>query len=842
MDNASEAIQHKIGKKDPLRFSSYLAVGLLSAATLTYEINLTRLFSVAQFYHFAYLVVSLALLGFGASGTVLSMWPRWGGEHSNRTIVRWALASGLSMLGGYLFVNWLPFDSFSIAWDVRQLALLALNYLVLAIPFFFSGAVVGRLLSDHPGKAGRTYAANLIGSAIGCVIALLAPTAFGAEGTVVLSAALAGCASLLASISPSLQNRTRRHTVRFSKSAWAAMAIAIVLVLTSLVDLGTRVVNASGLGILTLQISPYKSLSYALQYPGAELISQQWNEFSRVDVVKSQGVRSLPGLSYLFPHTPPSEYGLLIDGDDLSPVVRANEDMRFVEYMPASIVYQLRPGANTLILQPRGGLDILIADEMGASMITAVEENELIVENAAHIYSRPDVHTVIDSDRSYIQRCHAYACSDLDYDVIVLSLNNSYRPVRSGAYSLAEDYRYSVQTTSAAMDILDPEGILILSRWLQTPPSEWLRAFTTAVNAIDERGGNPHRQILAFRTYNLGILLIKGSAFTPAERDQIRAFAVDRAYDMVYGEGIAADEVNRFNVYPEPVYFKLFNEYVAASSREAWIDDYPFETEPPTDDRPFFGHFFKWSQVDELIAELGKTWQPFGGAGYFVLFASLALTLLLAFLLIWLPVGIRFRLKPTASSANRSKTLLYFGGIGLAFLLVEIPLIQKLILYLGNPAYALTAVLFTLLLFSGIGSQTAHRLPHRISLFILSGVAILILFLLDYVVETTLGLPLSIRFVITILVLSPLGFLMGLPFPKGIAHLHEDAPQLIAWAWAVNGATSVVSSSIAALLAITFGFRLVVIIGAICYLSAGITLAHWKRSTPPRHRESAGQN
>ena len=837
MNKTSEALKYENGPTDKIRFTSYLALGLLSAATLTYEINLTRLFSVAQFYHFAYLIVSLALLGFGASGTALTIWPRWGFRQSHRTLSRWTLASGLSMLVGYLFVNWLPFDSFSITWDPRQLALLALNYVALAIPFFFSGAVVGRLLYDHPSTAGRTYAANLIGSAIGCVIALLGPTAFGAEGTVVLSAAMAGGSSLIVSVSSYRRNRASRHIKKPTRSSGISMLIAFTLVLAAFVDLGARMLNGSGFEMLKLQISPYKSLSYALQYPGAELVSQQWNEFSRVDVVSSQGVRSLPGLSYLFPFTPPSEDGLLIDGDDLSPVVLANEDLRFVEFMPTSIAYELRPGALTLILQPRGGLEILIADEMGASSITAVEANELIVENAEHIYRLPGVHVVIDSDRSYLQRCRAYACSDFDFDVIVLTLINTYRPVRSGAYSLAEDYRYNVEAINNVIDILDPDGILVVSRWLQTPPSEWLRAFTTIVTAIDKRGEDPRGQILAFRTYNLGVLLVKASPFTQEERDQVRAFTADRAFDMVFGEDITADEVNRYNVFPEPVYFDTFNSFIAAPSREAWFDSYPFDTEPPTDDRPFFGHFFKWSQARELIAELGKTWQPFGGAGYFVLLASLALTLFLAFMLIWLPVGIRFRLKRGTKFSNRFKILLYFGWIGLAYLMVEIPLIQRLILYLGNPAYALTTVLFALLLFSGIGSQMAHRLPHRISMFILGGVAILVLVVLESVIERTLGLPLSVRLAITIAVLSPLGFLMGLPFPKGIVLLEKDAPRLIAWAWAVNGATSVVSSSIAALLAITFGFHWAVVAGVICYIGAGITLIYWKRTTHLQNRE-----
>lgn len=790
----------------------HLGLFLLSAAILAFEINLTRLFSVAQFYHFAFLVVSLALLGFGASGTALALFPHWGRSQPQRSLSRLALASGLSMLGAYLLTNWLPFDSFTIAWDRRQVGVLALHLLALATPFFFGGMAVGLLLSVAPQVAGQTYAVNLAGSALGGLIALAAPAGLGGEGVVVLSAWLAASASLAAT-------EGRRW--------WVGRVCTLGLLLFGLLDSGLRLSGRPSLALLELKLSPYKGLSYALQYPGAQIISQRWNAFSRVDVVKSDGVRSLPGLSYLSPHGPPPQHGLFVDGDDLSPIVLPGSETRFARYMPAAIAFQLRPQAQALILEPRGGLDITVALALSARQVTAVEVNPLIVAAASNVYTDPRVHTIIESDRSLLRRSREH------FDVIVLSLTTSYHPIRSGAYSLAEDYRYTVEAFMDALERLTPEGLLVVTRWLQTPPSEELRAFALAVTAIERTSGDPVRQVIAFRGYNTATLLIKRSPFTPAEVEAVRAFANSRAFDLIVAPGIRPDEVNRYNILREPVYYQTFTALLAAQPRDAWYAAYPFDVTPPTDDRPFFGQFFKWSQAPQVLAELGMTWQPFGGAGYFVLLALLGLTLVLAIGLILLPLAVVRRPSSVVPRSLSLPVLAYFGLIGLAYLFVEIPLIQRFILFLGQPAYALAAVLFTLLLFSGLGSRIAHRVPQRLALALVAVMALVLPWLLPGLFALSLGLPFGLRLAETVVVLAPLGLLMGMPFPLGIHWLERAGPPdagLVAWAWGVNGAASVVSSVLAALLALSFGFSAVLAAGALCYGGAWLTVVV---SSPP---------
>ncbi len=789
---------------------------LFSAAVLAFEITLTRLFSVAQFYHFSFMIVSIALLGGGASGTVLAVFPQIVRSNPRRSVSVLALAASVGLLASYLLINWLPFDSFSMAVDRRQIVILVLHYVALALPFLFNGMAVGILLAAFARSAGQTYAVNLLGAATGCALALVAPSLFGGEGMVVLCSGLAALAALVC-------GDFGDHMARKA----AVAAVAILLVLFALADLTLRLAGGSGFPFLTLRLSPYKGLSYALQYPGAQILYRRWNAFSRVDVVRSGGIHSLPGLSYQNTQPLPSQDGLFVDGDDLSVVLPADADTRFTAYLPAALAFHLRPGARTLVLEPRGGLDLLTALALGADQVTAVEVNPLIVEAALRAYRDPRVRLIVESDRSYLRRTKER------YDVILFSLVSSYHPVRSGAYSLVEDYRYTLESFRDAMAHLAPDGLMVVTRWIQNPPSEDLRAFALAVTALESMGADPRAQIVAFRGYNTATLVLKNGRFSSSELPLVRNFTAARAFDLTYAPDIQPEETNRYNIHPESIYYDAYLALLTASPRQSFYAAYPYDVTPPTDDRPFFGHYFKWSQAGQIWAELGKTWQPFGGAGYFVILVLLVLAVLLAGMIILLPVVFRHR---SGARSERPSVYLYpfayFAFIGLAFLLVEIPLIQRFILYVGQPSYAMTAVIFSLLSFSALGSRLSHRLPLRPAL---AGLTLLLLvapFWLSPLLSWTLGLPLAVRLGLTLVLLAPLGFLMGIPFPAGIRWLRSTTSTsklmesiLIAWAWAINGTVSVVAAMLAALLALSFGFHGVLRIGALCYAATWLTAA-----------------
>lgn len=794
-----------------------LGIFLLSAATLIFEINLTRYLSISQFYHFAFMVVSIALLGYGVSGTFLVIFPSKNASSTVSRLSFCAQATTLSILGSYIIVNLIPFDSFSLFIDPKQFLILILHYLVLAAPFFFSGLAVGLLISIYPGVVGKTYAANLVGSGAGCALALFAPSLFGVPGTVLLSTVIAGCSSFIW-VKLNHQPISAGKRVLINKYPIISLILIIVCIFGIYMFLSTGQV----LTFLEINLSPYKSLSYALQYPGSELISQNCNAYSRVDVLDSPGIRSLPGASTKYMQPPPAELGLFVDGENLNPIVLPEEDNGYAPYLPVSIAYILRPGAQTLILGPEGGLDILTALAMNAKFVTAVELNPLIIEAAAHVYNHPQVLTVQEADRSFSKRTSG------NFDIVVLSLTSTFHPIRSGAYTLSEDYRYTLEAFQDALQQLNPDGILVFNRWLQNPPSETLRAFATVTTALEEMDYNADSNIVVFRGYNMATFLVKKQPFLENELRQIEIFLQLKGFDLIYSQTPTPDLVNQHNILQTPIYAEIFSQFIAAQSKQEFYAQYPYEVSPPTDDRPFFGHYFKWSQLDQVIDDFRQYWQPFGGAGFLVVIILLGISIILAALLIIIPVWISNLRKSNRYNGRHTQTrlritsLVYFSMLGFGYLLIEIPIIHIFILYLGNPTYAITVVLFSLLVFSGLGSSLSHRINLRWSLALLILLALLTAYILPTFIDMTLIFPLWLRFCLTTVLLAPLAFLMGVPFPAGIQLLPAQVknPENISWFWAANGSASVISAILAALLAISFGYHWVLISGAIAYTLA----------------------
>jgi len=780
-------------------------LAVLSAATLAFEITLTRLFSVTQWYHFAFLAVSVALLGYGASGTALSLIPRWSRLPAARRAAAFAALFAASVLGAYFSLNYLPFDSYRIAWERSQLLYLLLYYLALTVPFFFSGLVTGMLLAAHIRRAARLYAANLAGSAVGALVPLLVLAHVG-EGAVLLIAAL----GLFAAFAFLLQRLpTEPSTALGSPALLARGALlcggAILVVLSVYLPAPFQ-----------LRLSPYKALSQVLLFPDAEVTWREWNAFSRVDRVRSSSVRSAPGLSLTYPGRLPQQDGLLVDGDDLSPVVTAGADQDYLGYLPVALPYRLRPGARALILEPKGGQAVLVALREGARSVVAVESNPLLVEAAGGAYLDARVEVVHEEGRHYARR------SEEMFDAIHLALGDGYRPVTSGAFSLGERYDLTVEAFEDYMRRLQPNGLLVVERWMQLPPSELLRAGAIAVEAQRRAGvEDPAARLVVLRDWQVGLILVKNGAYTGEELATIREFSRARGLDLVALPGLAESEANRFNVLEDPVYYRAFRQLLADPAAAYAAQSY--DIVPPTDDRPFFFHFFRWGQTRAVLQQLGRVWLPWGGSGYLVLVALLLVATLTSGVLILLPLAFSGK-SEGGSKGPRGRTLAYFGLLGLGFLFVEIPLMQRFILFLGQPVYAFAGVAASLLFFSGLGSLAAPRLSARRTLPFLAAAILLYPLGLSLLFDALLGAPLGLRLLATALTLAPLGFLMGIPFPAGLAWLQERAPGMIPWAWAVNGCLSVLASVLAAMIALSAGFSWVLAAGALAYAGAWLAL------------------
>ncbi|MEJ2011347.1 MAG: hypothetical protein P8X64_03865 [Anaerolineales bacterium] len=766
---------------------------LISAGCLMYEIALTRLLAVQQFHHFAFLVVSLAVLGFAASGVMLS---------SRRFTVaqHWlAVVYAAVTVIAYLILNLLPFDSYSIAWDSKQIWILLLYFFAAGLPFMFAGWAVGIALVRAGEQAYRPYAANLIGSAGGCVLAPVMISLGGAEAAVGTAAAL----GLLAG------------------SAFAAnRRVSPMLCVAALICAFAFLQPPPW---LQLQLSPYKPLQIAKLMQGAQVTQVRRSASTRLDVVEGAAIHVFPGLALTTDVELPHQLGLFLDGEGPLPVTQADpgdaETIKLAGHMPGDIAYRLRPHADVLILEPGAGLPALMAISSGAAHIVYPTDEPLVLEALLDDYQ--DISSGLLSDLavriSPRTSRGTLSLADGSFDIVEFALSDGFRPVTSGAFSLTEDYVLTVEAIQDAWDRLEDGGLLVITRWIHTPPSESARVWSTVLKALHERGVTSlETRLAAFRGMRTATILAAKQPFSTAELDLVREFLHQNRFDPLYLPDLRTEELNRFNRLPEPVYHELFVDLLQDYDRT--LRDYDFQLRPVNDMRPYFAHFFRWGQTPQILASLGRFWQPFGGSGYLVLLILLILMVVLASILTLVPAILMGRRGMIGRPSFAA--IAYFAALGVGYLAVEVPLLQSFGLLLDRPAISIPVVLFTLLLASGVGSVLSPRIPLKTALALLAGILIIDVALLSPFIHWAMKFELPVRLFFGAVFMLPAGFLMGVPFAAGLARLERGAQGWIPWAWAVNGAFSGVSGVAAAMISLDLGFQATLMAGACAYTLA----------------------
>ncbi|MDQ7850534.1 MAG: hypothetical protein QN152_02590 [Armatimonadota bacterium] len=785
----------------------HLGIALVSAAGLLLQLALTRVFSVTQWYHFAFMAVGLGLLGFGASGTALAVVPAllrsplWTAAWSALAVVP-AVALALAVL------TLVPFDAYLLALQPRQLLYLAAQVTALILPFLGVGLAVGVLLAAFPERANTLYAASFLGAAWGAAAATVVLQLGGAGSMVAAAAVAAAGAGVLGAARP-------------APGAPSATRLAVAAALLA-------VAAAAGAVVLPpdLPLSPYKALNQLRRLPDARVEYTGRNAVSRVDVVRSPALRSAPGLSYLYPGAAPPLPGATVDGDGPR-ALPAAVDAAFTDYLPTAAAYRLTSGR---VLVVGVSLEVLSALAHRASSVTVVEGNSLLVEAARRFggevlrpRGRGGVRVVTEAPRTYLRR------SPGRFQVIQVPPPESFQVVASGTYSMAEHYLYTVEAFGDYMRRLAPGGVLVVSRWVQTPPSEEVRVWAAAVAALEEAGQPAADRLAALRSLNTLTVLVKPGGFTASDVAALRAFASARRFDITYAPGLPAALANRYHVLPVDMHREAFTALLDPQQRRTFLRRYAFEVGPIRDDRPFFFQFFRWSQVPQILAGLGRTWQPFGGGGYLVLLALLLVLGTLAAGLILAPLrlrpgGLPATSGPAAGRLPRAGVLAYFLALGFAYLFVEVPLLQQMVLLLGFPTYAVAAILAMLLVASGLGSLAGSRWRPAASVVLplLAAAIVLVAWTLPRVLQAGLGLPAPARVAVIGTTVIPLGILMGMPFPAGIRFLGVHEAALVPWAWGINGCASVVGAVVAAILQLQWGFRAVLVLGGLVYLGAGL--------------------
>ncbi|MGM0366073.1 MAG: hypothetical protein ACQEP5_06000 [Actinomycetota bacterium] len=775
-----------------------ISLFLVSFSVFIYQVCLLRVLSVADFYHFAFLIVSVALLGFGISGSFL---PFFVNRIKDETLLYllFSFCFSVSVIVSFLVINLVPFDSFKIAWEASQVFYLFIYYLFLMCPFFFGGCFIGYAFYGKQ-KAQITYFFNLAGSSLGAIAFLILMPVIQQTKTIML-------ASFLGLVSVFLLTE-RKHIKRF-----LALGILFILAAASFYVFLPDVWDT--------RISPYKSLPAVMRYPDSRLIYTRQDSSTRIDVVQSSSIKSAPGLSLTFGDAPPPQLGLTVDGDNLSPVTRAEgNDLDFLKYLPQAVFLEEKEYGNVLVIEPGGGLDVLCSLYYGIPDIHVVQDNGLAVDllkgplasYSGRIYNDKRVKVTETCIRNYS------LATDRKFDLIILSLSDSFHPVASGAYSLNENYTYSIESIASIMGMLAPDGRLAVTRWAQSLPSENLKIIGTLAEAAG-KDISPH--VFAYRSWSTLTTVYRKSGYSSGEIDSLKYMVDKLNYDLVYYRGMEAGEANIYNRLQEPYFHQFFKEIIEGDSkiRQKFYAGYYFNIQPAADNQPYFFNFFKTRQIPDIIRYFGKGTQPFGGGGYLILAAALLISIILSVFLILVPV------RTAKIGINLKKDygyLLYFLAIGLGFFFIELPLMQIFILILGKPSYSVAVILFSLMLFAGLGSIFSNY--RKVGL--LWVVSALITYIIAFMIffrfsgHLVLARPLAQRFMLTIALIAPAGFLMGMPFPLGIARAKEENKEIIPWLWAINGCASVVGSVSAVMISIHIGFLAVLGLSCLAYLAA----------------------
>jgi len=825
------------------------ALVLVSASALSYQVILVRAFSIGQWHHFAYMVISIALLGFGASGTLLAALERrrtntakslQGSQGAWFAISATAFAVALPI--SFWLTQQIPFDAFLVVWEARQVLYLGCYYLLLSIPFFAAATAIGLALTGESEKCPRLYAYNMIGSGAGALLAVVVLSVARVEWALLSVFGLAQGAAVIALLDKKL------FVDRGSPRLLAAVGVAIMAITTLVYIFRPPAVR----------LSQYKGLSYALNLPHAQVVAERSSPRGRVDVVVSPAIREAPGLSLVAPTdaVPPWQLGLYVDAESAGAITAFNGDARTLNYLDwiitAAPYFALQDAPRDLrvcVLGAGGGAGVLLALRHAARQVDAVELDPNVPallrgrfrDFAGGLYDRPDVRVHRAEARAFVQAAHG------TWDVIDLSLVDSFAASAVGVGAVNENYLYTREAFEAYLSHLGPGGVLAVTRWARMPPRDELKLFATAVAALEQMSLNPAERLVLIRSWAVATLLVKKESFTTPELSALRRWTEERLFDTSYFPGIAADQHNRFNVLERDYYFEAASAFLAGGQRrEQFFRDYAFNLRPATDDRPYFFHFYRWRALPLMLRTFRQSWLPFSEWGYLILVATLVQAILLGILLIVSPMALLPRRIPLVDSSVatprspptiRLQVLLYFMALGLGYLFVEMALIQRLAFLLADPIYAVVVVLAGLLFVSGLGSAWAARQLRkgisatRLGCFAAIAVAVtgtVYALGLHTILTPLLSSPLSARMAVAFTVILPFAA-MGMPFPLVLHQLGQTHAEMLPWAWAINGCASVVAGPLATLLALGAGLPAVLLVASACYAVAALLAGTWQK-------------
>jgi len=811
-----------------LNFLSATALFFVSLAVTALQISLMGALSVTRYHHFSYLVISTALLGFGVSGTFLFT----AGNRISRDLSRWFLLFlflfTISVPFGYYVAQYLPLDIQYVLYSPGQIMLLAAYNLCLFFPFFFAAVVIGLALTSFGGQIPVVYGVNLLGSGMGGLVALGGMQIFD----LLRLPAFIGVVGLLALISwgfssPVYYQESRRITFGLITGAF-------------LLTLGVIFWR------FPVPIDQYKALAnfQRLERQGdASRLLTTSGPWGRIDAWESDRIHHtlFAGLTAKTP--PPPEISILQNGD-LAGTVFNTEDIRetgILDATPQSLPYRLLAAGSAppdsltvLLLGEIDGTGIWLAKRFGARQITVVQPNPRMIrtlrsalaEVGGHIFTADGVRVVQATPRLFLERHSEH------FDIIQLSQMEQMAALGSGMTSLNEDDLLTIEAIRRGSQLLTKRGLLTVTRGLQMPPRDNIRLFGLFVAALEAAGiTNPGGHMLQGRNYLAVNTILTREPLSAQRIEHYRRICGDLVLDPDYYPGIRSDTLRQRNQIAGPSgtpysYLSHAAREVLSPERERFYGQWMYRVTPPTDDRPYFYHFFRWRSLGKFMEVFGKSWFQKLELGSLILTITFLTIMVTAFLLILLPL-VQIRSAP-GQIGYAWPVIVHFSGIGFAFLFLEMVFIQRFTSFLGHPIYSATAVLTSILVFAGAGSILQGRVPGstpnrlRIAAGVVAGLAFCLQIGLTPLLQLFIQSPFVVRFVIIVAVLAPVAFFMGWLFPSGLELVERHARELVPWAWGINGFASVAASPLAILLAMAFGFSRVIALAAVLYLLTGL--------------------
>jgi hypothetical protein len=753
-------------------------IGLSSFSALLLELALTRLFSVVLFYHFAFLAISVALLGLGAGGVFAFLGKQQLNRWKSRSIA--AAASASSAIAIPIVLEIILHQPVSLRLTFANFLRLALIYSCSAVPFFLTGLQFSVIFARESSRIPKLYGADLTGGAIACLAVVPLLNWIGAPNAILFS----GLVSAITAVVWSVSSRVRK----LSLGLVAALALLISLNASNrLVD----VVWAKGIRRNNVEFS-------------------RWNAISRVEVLRNDDGGRVIKID--------ADAGTHIMGADLSQW-QGSEWQQNLMSAPPAVVNALRPRGDYAIIGPGGGVDVLRAVANGSHSVTGIEINSIIANTimrgryadfAHHLYERPDVHLHVADGRSFLRSATS------SFDVVQMTLVDTWASTAAGAFALSENNLYTTQAFREYFEHLRPDGIVAITRWEFREPREALRVVSVAMNTLKHLGvGDASRHFLVVSANELnedGIpvaVLTKKSPFTAEEETTVKQFLTDHPpLKLLYA--------------PSESGANAFSRLLQSNDPYVFSANYAYNVSPVTDNAPFFFFTLKPEQLLHLRSNAhAMDWKVNLGVAVLGMLLIISVLAVLFFLIV-----------PLATLAGvESKSvgaLLYFVVVGLGYILVELTFIQRFVLFLGHPTYALTVVVFLMLLSSGAGSVASRKWvgdPGRLWLPLASISTVLLVYVavLPPILGRLVGMAFGAKLLISAVVLIPLGFLMGMPFPAGLRTLAGSGPKAdnsIEWAWAMNAASSVLGSVLAIVIAIEFGLNMTLACGAAAYFLA----------------------